>query len=238
MKLVLLFLIINIGSCFSQNNSGIVTYKVTSSKLSDTITNKKAKELFLMISKNFESLEYELSFNGNESLFYIKDGLESDNKIASGFMKQAILVACDDIIYTNSNLKLNIIKEELLGDVFLIKDSLVNDWKISSDTKIINGYTCLKASKILDKNKIRVKNEVVVAWFAKDIPVSFGPKGNFGLPGLILEVEHNNVIFYAKNINFDKKVEIQKPTDGIEMTYIEYQDYIDKKIKEYGFEKN
>jgi len=36
------------------------------------------------------------------------------------------------------------------------------------------------------------KGEKIVAWFTAAIPVSDGPEGYYGLPGMILELEINN----------------------------------------------
>ena len=82
-----------------------------------------------------------------------------------------------------------------MGKEFLVKQPL-NDfkWKIVMEQKMIKGYPCMKAQK-------EDSLYVVEAWFSSQIPVSSGPKGLYGLPGMILE---------AKFIKIKKEGEVKK----------------------------
>ena len=72
-------------------------------------------------------------------------------------------------------------------DNYIIKEALpAIHWKIQNETKKINGYDCQKATGIC-------KGREYTAWFASDIPVSFGPWKLHGLPGLILEAYDNHL---------------------------------------------
>jgi GLPGLI family protein len=56
------------------------------------------------------------------------------------------------------------------------------NWHVQTDTMRIAGYLCRAAV-----------SDGIVAWFAVDIPLPFGPSSFNGLPGLILMVEdHRN----------------------------------------------
>ena len=67
------------------------------------------------------------------------------------------------------------------------------------EQKVIKGYPCMKAVKSDSLYTIEV-------WFTSKIPVSSGPKGLYGLPGLILEAK-----FIKKT---DKKVKTTKGKKG------------------------
>jgi len=56
------------------------------------------------------------------------------------------------------------------------------------------------------------------------IPVNFGPKEYFGLPGLILEVSYDQFFIKATSITLNPKeeIKIEKPNKGKRMTEKEY----------------
>ncbi|MEM6297740.1 MAG: GLPGLI family protein [Bacteroidota bacterium] len=74
------------------------------------------------------------------------------------------------------------------------------DWKITSETKKIGGFTAQKAvcqSYKEDSESWQYGNLIV--WFTTDLPISLSPEGYDGLPGLVLEYEYQSEdmnIFY------------------------------------------
>ncbi|MBY0485812.1 MAG: GLPGLI family protein, partial [Flavobacteriaceae bacterium] len=100
---------------------------------------------------------------------------------------------------------------------FIIKKKIITDWKISEDKKMICGYECYKASCLLKvdygDNEINTLYPLT-AWYCPQLKYSYGPKGFGGLPGTILELEQNLIIYTAVNINTEKASEkIAMPTD-------------------------
>ncbi len=80
---------------------------------------------------------------------------------------------------------------------------------------------CYKATAIQIKNNKKID---IVAWYAPNIPVSFGPKEYYGLPGLVLEAQNNFRYFRATKLilNPNNKILIKKPTKGIRITQKEF----------------
>ncbi len=55
-------------------------------------------------------------------------------------------------------------------------------WEIGKEHKKILGYKCTKATT-------RFRGRNYTAWFADELPLSYGPMKFGGLPGIILEIE-------------------------------------------------
>lgn len=73
-------------------------------------------------------------------------------------------------------------RDNFSDTVMLVKESLPeNNWEIHNDTKEIGNFQCQKATTTF-------RGRSYVAWFAKDIPVPYGPWKFQGLGGLILEI--------------------------------------------------
>lgn len=91
-----------------------------------------------------------------------------------------------NILYGNIDEDLYLNQREFFGRRFLISDKLKKQaWKLTGEQKRIGEYVCQKATTEID-------SQLVVAWFTPQIPVSTGPDGYGGLPGLILELDINN----------------------------------------------
>ncbi len=117
-----------------------------------------------------------------------------------------------------------------MGKDFLISDELNNlKWKVSAgEQKTILGYTCMKAYY-----KDSVNNYVV--FFTPQIPVGQGPDTFGGLPGLILEVQSEQVHIIATNISTDDKsdkVVVKRPDKGTKIEKVAFEQLKAEKLKE------
>ena len=68
----------------------------------------------------------------------------------------------------------------------------------------------------------------VIAWYTPEIPYNFGPKDYNGLPGLILELQEDNLLISASKISIklkEKKL-IKTPTQGKKVTLREYDSIV------------
>lgn len=90
-------------------------------------------------------------------------------------------------------------EKEMMNREFSIRDSLPEiTWKVDvSSQRDIIGYTCMKASTTVDTID-------VVAWWTPEIPVSYGPDGYGGLPGVVLALGYGeNKAILAKRIELN-----------------------------------
>lgn len=94
---------------------------------------------------------------------------------------------------------------------------------VKTRNKKIGRYTCYKA--VLENSKNRIQKPI--AWYTNEIPLGFGPKNYYGLPGLILELEDSVSIFKASvvEMNPDEKIEIEKPK-GEEVSEKKFQELL------------
>ncbi len=123
------------------------------------------------------------------------------------------------------NVKNNLILEQnKLKDGTLLVASWKHtlNWKLSEETKVINGYTVQKAT-VQSYNYPVDRSEnfgIATAWFTTEIPVSIGPFRYNGLPGLILELsfEKYGATYKMTKIDFDTAVTIPKIDKGIKVT--------------------
>lgn len=93
------------------------------------------------------------------------------------------------------------------NESYSVKDKINDfDWKISTETEIINGYRCTKATGM-------ARNTQLTAWFCNDIKVHDGPNRYYGLPGLILKINiNNNTEIIATEIETSNKlISIKEP---------------------------
>mgnify|MGYP003609429775 CR=1 FL=1 len=138
------------------------------------------------------------------------------------------------------------------------------NWQMSGDTRVIGGYNCFKATAVIpasktdfrnfrpkkeEKKEDKAKEETktnfmdqielpkeitVTAWYTPEIPVSQGPEGYWGLPGLILEVNDGKTTILCSKIvlNPKEKTEIKAPNNGKEVSQKEYDEIVVKKMEE------
>lgn len=154
-------------------------------KLSSTLTFSTTATLFTP-----------LKFNGdlNENLWNNK--LISDQK---------------NTVYNNFSNNSSIMKTTVLGEDFLVKDSLRRiKWKITDETREIAGFQCRRANGLL------LDSIYVVAFFTNEIPVASGPESFTGLPGMILglALPYENVTWFAVKVTPTEKKNISEPKGG------------------------
>jgi GLPGLI family protein len=205
------FLIIISFNCLqyqAQINRVEYSYSIDDNFIGEDIINSEKdeglkKNLILLNTslRNYEKkLLFTLNFTRNESIYSMNKMLNLD--FDKQLMFAIILTKGKDIIYSNIAKKVSLRKVKILGEEFNVKRSLDSiRWNLTQDVKQIGDYKCYKATTL----SIFKQNSYIEAWYCPDLPYSFGPKGYGGLPGLILELKENNIIYYAKKIQLNMK---------------------------------
>lgn len=199
-----------------QDVSGEIIYGVTvTEKLFDKKTQNKnnTNKLISSFIEESKNIEFSLLFNKHESYYTISRTMEINDLKTK--MAQ-IYFGGNNAHYLNKKENKNFSFVNAYGDFFRVKGEPYV-WKITKDKKKIGNYLCHKATttKIVENQKGEFVNEVV-AWYAKDIPLNYGPRDYSGLPGLILELQEGKQTIFVKKIelNPQEKIKIVEPTKG------------------------
>lgn len=101
------------------------------------------------MKKMFEKT-FILNFNKSASIYKEEEKLEAPGQGGGGGIKMmSSMMGGGGTNYKNVKQKTYSVDKEFMGKEFLIKDSLPNyAWKMESETKLIGGYTCFKATTI------------------------------------------------------------------------------------------
>jgi len=226
--LVLIMAFLSPVSSWAQH-SGQVTYNVRIGT-AETPDNATANHFTKLAHRGAKKLTFILDYSGNQSKFYVKEDLRNNDRDA----KIALAIAkYFSPIYTDLSKHITQYRSPqspLSGNThYIITDSLFSNWQLTRDTKTIQHLTCYKAiGRFTTTSGKTAKQSTLIAWYCPSIPNSFGPRGYGGLPGLILQLQVNNVSFSAKKIDLEQAVSpIKLPEDG---TIITHHDYI-KRMK-------
>ncbi|MBN1252174.1 MAG: GLPGLI family protein [Bacteroidales bacterium] len=188
------------------------------------------------LTENMKDVEYELIFNKNESFFKAVEKLEMNNN----YNLAVIWEEGGALVYTNRK---EIIKQKEEEDKLYLIYSCVEDynWKLEKETKQIGKYLCYKATTIKKmKNSKGEFKKLVEAWYAPEIPFSFGPAGYVGLPGLILELKIADITLFLTKLEFNpkKKVSIKKLEKGKRISEEDYEKMINDNAMNFFFNEN
>jgi GLPGLI family protein len=185
--------------------------------------NKKDKDFDDLI-KSQNRVSYELDFNKKESFFKPLDKISTDNKN----INLVKIIVGNGRFYSIRKTKKTLNQKEAFGDLFLIETPQFN-WILTQESKKIGNYICYKATTSREIETRRGKAmRNITAWYTSQIPYNFGPKEYNGLPGLILELQEDSLLFKATKISLltDKEIEIDKPVKGKKVTQKEYDSIV------------
>lgn len=184
--------------------------------------------------KNISETSAELIFTNQVSVYKLtKDSRHNSSKYKLG-----------NNVYTSINpLKIRHFFESPYQNV-VINYKADEKWEFHKETKIINNYTCYKATLVkeeayFDVNKdIKYAKKNYTAWYCPEINSKFGPNVFAGLPGLIFQVDldTSGSIVLVK-LEFNQTVDqliFSEPKNYKEMTTEEFHNFysqIFKRIK-------
>jgi GLPGLI family protein len=208
-------------------------------------------KMFQEALKKSSEKKYLFTFNKQEGLYEQIQEIEKP-KISNTAMSMTVTFSGVGKKYINLKNRSKICEDEIFGKEFLIVEPLeMPDWELVAGNKKIGDYTCYKAQitvpvtvkqkqayqdflgKQLKKTSFfsmeEPKDKVIIAWYTPEIPVSLGPLNYWGLPGLILEINEENVIILCSKVTLGTKevVKIRIPNNGTKVNQVEF-DAIEK----------
>lgn len=241
------FLLVCISNFYSQDFQGVATYKshrkVDLKMGDDKMSDDMQEQIQEQLRKQFQQ-EYTLKFNGHESIYKKEEKLDAPNPMASSGI---MITISDNFGVTYKNIKENRFTEktEILGKIFLIKDTLISPkWELKEETKNIGDYTCFKAvntkdvtTKTIDETgevSTVTKPITTTVWYTPQIPINNGPADYQGLPGLILEINDGDLTLVCTKIvlNPQEEISITEPDKGKVVSRTEFSEISEKKSQE------
>ena len=203
MKYLYFVLLLNCLSVFSQNKARI-SYAVIptggSLEKNQEVVNSKVANSFVGVDEALSRLNYELVVNEGKSNFYLTSMLEFNEKAA----RLARAFAGNNEYFKAKGVNEIIKKVNFSNEIFYVQLEQLSKWNLVNEEKIINGYTCFKATQEKQlKLKKTDRTYLVVAWYCPTIPMNNGPKEFGGLPGLILELQDGKITYLATKIELD-----------------------------------
>jgi len=231
------------GQAIYETKRQVGDYKFTRKDISEEMKLQIQERLRKASEKTFV-----LNFNKFESVYFQEEKLEAPAPGSGTAFKRRN--GADGKQYKNVKEKLFISEEDFFGKEFLIQDSLPEwDWKLENETKKIGNYTCYKATIVIpvseekrqefeEEKKLQAnsktafitvekpKEKLITAWYTPEIPISQGPDGYWGLPGLILEVNDGKQMALCSKIvlNPKEKIEIKRPKKGKKLNQKEFDE--------------
>lgn len=202
---------------------GEIIYRIDNQKL-NSLKSKQSKvntPRLRKLIKNDNTPQYRLVFNEKESFFEKEKKVEAFDKKK---MSLTEIMIGKGSYYTNIETKNILLQKQAYGERFIISIKQ-KKWKITQETKKIGDYLCHKATTTkMVEGRWGKKILNVSAWFTSKIPVNYGPKNYQGLPGLILELNENGIVYTVAKITLNpkKNISIIKPTQGKKVTNEEY----------------
>lgn len=221
MKPIVLFFLLFTSLVYSQPRSGEVIYKIEKIELEVD----KPSDYMTSLINHAKEQKFKLQFTENGSKFTREDHLSANDDTPGEIKFTASIAFTTDFTYYK-NKKSNQEFRSRGGSV--IENEIVPlDWEITTESKLIGGHLCYKASvpvKYMARNGKEV-TKVIVAWFAPSLPFPYGPKEFDGLPGLILELTEKTTTYLATSIKLDtdsaREIDYPKGKTMTEEQYLE-----------------
>lgn len=221
------------SSTFAQIHNGQIKYTVQLLENENTKFNSTIDDFLNSTKKGLSALEFTLEFNKDFSSFtHDYTGIIDEEKEIALIYSNA-----ENSVITDLNNKMNyfIISESILfkKNEFVLYRPVYNTWELTNRFKLINNYKCYEARLTIDKSVMKTKKDkIIIAWFTSVIPMSLGPNGYSGLPGLILELQDNNVVFRANKIvlNNHEIYDLVIPSKGEQIDFNSYNIIMEDRI--------
>ena len=110
------------------------------------------------MKKMFEKT-FILNFDKSASIYKEEEKLDAPGQGGGGMRMMASMTGGGGTFYKNVKDKSYTVDKDFMGKEFLVKDSLPNlKWKMESETRVIGGYNCFKATAVRPASKTDFRN--------------------------------------------------------------------------------
>ena len=163
----ILFLLAFITSNAQKDFQGMAVYesKTSTSDFKDRIKSNKeiTPEMQKMIEERMQKMfekTFILNFDKSTSIYKEEEKLDAPGQGQGGGMRMmSSMMGGGGTYYKNVKDKNYTVDKEFMGKEFLVKDSLPKlNWKMETETKIIGGYNCFKATAVRPVSKSDFRN--------------------------------------------------------------------------------
>ncbi len=123
------------------------------------ITPEMQKMIEDRMKKAFEKT-FILNFDKQASIYKEEEKLDAPSpQGGGGFRIMASMMGGGGTFYKNVKTKTMVVDKEFMSKEFLVKDSLPSlKWKMESETRVIGGYNCFKATAVKTASKSDLRN--------------------------------------------------------------------------------
>ena len=122
------------------------------------ITPEMQKMIEERMKKMFEKT-FILNFDKSASIYKEEEKLDAPGTQQGGFRMMSSMMGGGGTYYKNVKEKTYSVDKEFMGKEFLVKDSLPKlTWKMESETRVIGGYTCFKATAVRPVSQADFRN--------------------------------------------------------------------------------
>ena len=122
------------------------------------ITPDMQKMIEERMKKMFEKT-FILNFDKSASIYKEEEKLDAPGGQQGGFRMMSSMMGGGGTYYKNVKEKNYTVDKEFMGKEFLVKDSLPKlNWKLESETRMIGGYNCFKATAVRPVSKSDFRN--------------------------------------------------------------------------------
>lgn len=231
-KILPLILMMSCASMIWSQHSGVIKYKETM-KLNIQLDDIPGVDLSDQLPES-TSFMRELHFANHTSLYKPGKGGESaeaEFESDDGSFKMVMKFDDDveEVLYTNFKEKKTINQKGFMGKAFVVEEPLAKSkWKITNEKIKFLDYECIKAEAEID-------SQMVVAWFAPQLPPQIGPHAYNQLPGTVLmvSVDDGELEIMATEVSLKElESEIKPPKGGKRVSQEEYERIVEEKTKE------
>jgi GLPGLI family protein len=110
------------------------------------------------MKKMFEKT-FILNFDKSASIYKEEEKLDAPGQGGGGMRMMSSMMGGGGTFYKNVKDKSYTVDKDFMGKEFLVKDSLPNlKWKMESETRVIGGYNCFKATAVRPASKTDFRN--------------------------------------------------------------------------------